>query len=204
MRLRISATAYAPTLAASGLWTEKTMKKELIKKSLETGELHLTFWQREGHYGLVIYLLIIPTIFLFFFIKDVINDNFERAKPEFLVIGLIACGLSFVIYRLQKKRLKFVTIETKLDRDQLTQIIELTGEELKWRPHFIDDQVIIAKTFPGFWSGSWGEQITIIFDKGKIFVNSICDPDSRSSVFSNGRNTKNINLLVERVKAASR
>jgi hypothetical protein len=86
----------------------------------------------------------------------------------------------------------------------LTKIIELTGEELKWRPHYIDDQAVVAKTSPEFWSGSWGEQITILFDNGEILVNSICDPDSRSSVFSNGRNTENINLLVERVKAASR
>jgi hypothetical protein len=88
------------------------MKKELIKKSLETRELHLTFWQKEGHYGLVIYLLVIPTVFLFFFIKDAINGNFEKAKPEFLVVGVIACGLSFITYRLQKKRLKFVAVDT--------------------------------------------------------------------------------------------
>jgi hypothetical protein len=180
------------------------MKKELIKKSLETGELHLTFWQKEGHFGLVIYLLIIPITFLFFSIKDAITGNFDKIRPELLIFGAIACGLSFVTYRLQRKRLKFVTVDTNLDRDQLTKIIELTGEELKWRPLFIDDQVIVAKTFPGFWSGSWGEQIAIMFDNGKILINSICDPDSRSSVFSNGRNTKNINLLVERVKSASR
>lgn len=180
------------------------MKKELIEKSLQTRELQLTFWQKEGHYGLVIYLLIIPTVFLFFFIKDAANGNFDRAKPEFLVVGVIACGLSFMTYRLQRKRLKFVTVDTTLDRDQLTRIIELTGEELKWSPFYIDEQVIVAKTFPGFWSGSWGEQITIIFDNGKVLINSICDPDKRSSVFSNGRNTKNIDLLVERVKAASR
>ena len=95
-------------------------------------------------------------------------------------------------------------VDTKLDRDQLNRIIELTGEELKWMPFYVDDQIIIAKTFPGFWSGSWGEQITIMFDNGRILMNSICDPDKKSSVFSNGRNTKNINLLVERVKAASR
>ncbi|MBK7651543.1 MAG: hypothetical protein IPJ20_13565 [Flammeovirgaceae bacterium] len=180
------------------------MKKELIRKSLETGELQLTPSQKEGHYAIVIALLIIPTVFLFFLIKNLITNDSDKIKPELLIIGIIACGLGFLVYRLQKKRLRFVRVDTKLDRDQLNRIIELTGEELKWMPFYVDDQIIIAKTFPGFWSGSWGEQITIMFDNGRILMNSICDPDKKSSVFSNGRNTKNINLLVERVKAASR
>ncbi len=180
------------------------MKRELINKSLETGELQLTLSQKEGHYGIVIALLIIPTVFLFFLIKNLITNDLDKIKPELLIFGTIASGLGFLAYRLQRKRLRFVTVDTNLDRDQLTKIIELTGEELKWAPFYIDDQVIIAKTFPGFWSGSWGEQITIMFDNGKVLINSICDPDKKSSVFSNGRNTKNISLLVERVKAASR
>lgn len=180
------------------------MKKKLIKKSLETGELQLTLSQKEGHYAIVIAMLIIPTVFLFFLIKNLITNDFDKLKPELFIFGTIASGLGFLAYRLQRKRLRFVTVDTKLNRDQLTKIIELTGEELKWTPFYIDDQVIIAKTFPGFWSGSWGEQITIMFDNGKVLINSICDPDKASSVFSNGRNTKNVSLLIERVKAASR
>jgi hypothetical protein len=179
------------------------MKRELVTRSLETGELQLTFGQKGGHYGIVIYLLTIPAIFLFFFVKDAITGEYKM-QSELLIAGTVAIGISFLIYRFQRKRLKFVTIDTTINRDQLIKIIELTGEELQWRPFYVDDQVIVAKTFPGFWSGSWGEQITIIFDSGKLLVNSICDPDTSSSVFSNGRNSKNINLLVERVKAASR
>jgi len=180
------------------------MKRELLKKSFETGELQLTLSQKEGHYAIVIALLIIPTVFLFFLFKNLITNDIDKIKPELIIFGTVASGLGFLAYRLQRKRLRFVTVETKLDRGQLTKIIELTGDELKWTPYYIDDQVIIAKTSPGFWSGSWGEQITILFDNGKILVNSICDPDKTSSVFSNGRNSKNISLLIERVKAASR
>jgi hypothetical protein len=180
------------------------MKKELIKKSKETGELQLTFWEKETHYGIVIYLLVIPTVFLFFFIKDAISGDTSRMRSELVVFGLVATLLSFLAYRMQKKRLRFTSVDTNLAKDQLTQIIELTAKEFKWTPSYVDDDVIVAKTSPGFWSGSWGEQITIIFDNGKVFINSICDPDKRSSVFSNGRNTQIIDLLVKRVKAASR
>jgi hypothetical protein len=180
------------------------MKKELIKKSLETGELQLTPSQKEGHYAIVIALLIPPTVFLFFLIKYLITNDFDRIKPALLIMGTIGCVLGYIAYRLQRKRLRFVTVDTKLNRIQLKRVIELTGEELDWMPFYVDDQVVIARTLPGFRSGSWGEQITIMFDKEKILVNSICDPSNVSSIFSNGRNTKNIKLLVERVKAASR
>ena len=79
------------------------MKKELIRKSLETGELQLTPSQKEGHYAIVIALLIIPTVFLFFLIKNLITNDSDKIKPELLIIGIIACGLGFLVYRLQKK-----------------------------------------------------------------------------------------------------
>jgi hypothetical protein len=180
------------------------MTRDLIKKSLETGELHLTFSQKEGHFGIAFYLLIIPAFFLFISINDTNSSNFEERKDEIPIIAIVSCGTSLLIYRHQKKMLRFVTIATKLDRAELTKIIETAGHQLNWKPHFIDDQVFIAKTFPGFWSGSWGEQITILFGNEKILINSICDPDNRGSLFSNGRNKKNINLLVELVNAASR
>ena len=179
------------------------MKKELIKKSLETGELQLTFWQKEGHFGIVFYLLIIPAFFLFFFINDTNSSNFYERKIEIPLIVFTSCGISLLTYWHQRKMLKFVTVATKLNREELTKIIETTGEQLDWKPHFMDDQVFIAKTFPGFWSGSSGEQITVLFDNGRILINSIGNPDNRGALFSNGRNKKNINFLVEQVKAVS-
>lgn len=180
------------------------MRSDLIKKSLETGELHLTFSQKEGHFGIVFYLLIIPALFLFFYIKDTNSSNFHERKAEIAIIAFVSCGISLLTYQHQRKMLKFVTVATKLDSAELRNIIETTGKQLKWKPQLINDQVFIAKTFPGLWSGSWGEQITILFDHEKILINSICDPDNRGALFSNGRNRKNIDLLVELVKAGSR
>ena len=66
------------------------------------------------------------------------------------------------------------------------------------------ENAIMAKTRPGFLSGSWGEQITILFDGNTILVNSICDLDMRGSVVPMGRNKKNMNRLIEEIKKASR
>ena len=60
----------------------------------------------------------------------------------------------------------------------------------------------MAKTHPSFSSGSWGEQITILFDNRTILVNSICDLDKKNSVVSMGRNKQNENTLINEIKKA--
>ncbi len=66
----------------------------------------------------------------------------------------------------------------------------------------MDEKIIIAKTHPSIFSGSWGEQITILFDDDRILINSICDPDKKSSVVSMGRNKKNVSKLLEEINQA--
>ncbi|WP_136668314.1 hypothetical protein [Flavobacterium sp. H122] len=86
-----------------------------------------------------------------------------------------------------------------MTREELDPIIEKVAKELEWTSYVVNKKMIIAKTHPNFFSGSWGEQITILFDKNQVLVNSICDPDKRSSVVSMGRNTKNMNRLIEEI-----
>ncbi|MDJ1497635.1 hypothetical protein QNI19_32145 [Cytophagaceae bacterium DM2B3-1] len=76
--------------------------------------------------------------------------------------------------------------------------------ELGWVPYLMDEEVIIAKTYPRLLSGSWGERITILFDNNKVLVNSICDPDKHSSVVLFGGNEKNETRLIEEIEKASR
>jgi hypothetical protein len=122
-------------------------------------------------------------------------------KILFMVIPII---LGLLFYRLQRNRLKFKSISTQLTREELDSVVEKVANELKWIPYVMDKKVIIAKTHPSFFSGSWGEQITILFDKNRVLVNSICDPDKRSSVVSMGRNKQNMSRLIEEIKKASR
>jgi hypothetical protein len=64
--------------------------------------------------------------------------------------------------------------------------------------------LFVAKTNPKWWTGSWGEMITILIDNDKVMINSICDPELRASVFSVGRNRKNVNRLIGNIITASR
>jgi len=48
--------------------------------------------------------------------------------------------------------------------------------------------------------GSWGEQVTLIFSGKKILINSICDPDKKSSIVSYGNNKRNVENILEEIK----
>ncbi|MDP3393032.1 hypothetical protein [Sediminibacterium sp.] len=179
------------------------MTKEQIKYSIETGEMKLGNWDKFTHYGIVGFLFFIPSVLIFLHLKDYfqgIPKPFRESEIWFVIIPFI---LGLLFYRLQRSRLKFQTIDTHLTREEFDPIIEKVAKELEWTPHVMNKNVIIAKTHPSFFSGSWGEQITILFDKNRILVNSICDPDKRSSVVSMGRNKQNMSRLIEEIRKAS-
>jgi hypothetical protein len=180
------------------------MTNEQIKYSIEKGEMKLGNWDKFTHYGIVGFLFFIPALFIFFHLKDYFEGQpkpFHENEILFMVIPII---LGLLFYRLQRNRLKFKSISTQLTREELDSVVEKVANELKWIPYVMDKKVIIAKTHPSFFSGSWGEQITILFDKNRVLVNSICDPDKRSSVVSMGRNKQNMSRLIEEIKKASR
>ena len=180
------------------------MTNEQIKYSIETGEIKLGHWKKFTHYGIVGFLFFIPAMFIFFHLQDYFQGTprpFREGEIWFMIIPSI---LGILFYRLQRNRLKFQSIETNLTRKEFDPIIEKVANELEWTPYAINKKIIIAKTNPSFFSGSWGEQITILFDKNRILINSICDPDKQSSVVSMGRNKQNINRLIDEIKKASR
>ena len=179
------------------------MTEQQRQVSIEKNKLQLPFWDIFSHFSFVGFLFIIPSMFLFFHLKywfDGTTTRFFIGELPFLVIPII---LGVVFYKLQSNRLKFKVVQTNLSRQELVDIIEKVGKELKWYPNEINENYFMAKTHPSFSSGSWGEQITIIFDTNKVFINSICDPDKRSSVVSMGRNKKNVRRLIEEIETAS-
>ena len=179
------------------------MTNEQIKYSIETCKMKLGKWDKFNHYGIVGFLFIIPSTLIFFHLKDYFQGTTRPLREGEIWFFIIPSILGLLFYRLQKNRLKFKSIETNLTREELDPIIEKVANELEWTPYLTNKKIIIAKTHPSFFSGSWGEQITILFDKNRILVNSICDPDKRSSVVSMGRNKKNMNRLIEEIKKAS-
>lgn len=179
------------------------MTKEQKQFILQNNKLRLSFWDKISHFSIVGFLLFIPLIFVFLQLKDALNGTSRPVKESEIYFLIIPTLLALLFYKLQSDRLKFKEVFTTLSRQQLTVIIEKVGNNLKWYPEKINNEVIIAKIHPSFFSGSWGEQITILFDTNRVLVNSICDPDKKSSVVSMGRNKKNVNKLIEEIRNAS-
>ena len=175
------------------------MTKEQIKYSIETGKMKLGNWDKLTHYGIVGFMFIIPTMFIFFHLKAYFQGASKPFQAGEIWIMIIPSILGLLFYWLQKNRLKFKSIDTKLTRFELDPVIEKVANELEWIVYVKNKKLVIAKTQPSFFSGSWGEQITILFDENRILVNSICDPSKRSSVVSMGRNNKNMNRLIEEI-----
>jgi hypothetical protein len=179
------------------------MTKEIYNKSIETREVQLLgFWSNLAHFGLVGFLLFMSSMILFFHLIDFFEgktNSFKDGEIWMIVIPLI---LSPIVYWIQKRRLKFRVIETKLSHVQLKELLIEVAEKLKWEFISTSNNVYIARTNPGFFSGSWGEQISVLFYQNSVFVNSICDPNKRPSVVSLGRNSENENTLIDKINEA--
>ena len=179
------------------------MTKEQVKYSIETKELKLGNWDKLSHYGIVLFLFFIPAMFIFFHLKGYFEGTPKPFKQIEIWCMIIPTLIGILFYRIQLNRLKFKPIQTNLTRDEIEKIIEKVAKELEWHPHIVDEKFIVAKTHPGFLSGSWGEQITVLFDRNQVLVNSICDPDKKSSIVSMGRNIQNEKKLIEEIKKSS-
>jgi hypothetical protein len=179
------------------------MTEQQIDQCLETKELKLSAWGKFEHYSIVGFLFFIPIVIIFFYIKDILGGNMSGFGGGIFLFLIVPSVLGILFYRLQRNRLKFKSVDTNLTRNELNNIINQVSLELKWTIITNNERIIEAKTFPSFFSGSWGEQITILFDNKRLLVNSICDPDKQSSVVSMGRNNKNINKLIDEIKKAS-
>lgn len=182
------------------------MTEEQINRSIETKELKMGRWRMFSHYSISILFLFMAAAMLFYFLNDILtgrDPKVGKTWPALVLFMVVPFILGIVYIRIQRKKLRFYTVTTTQTREQLKKIIRSLAKEQNWQVSFSNEKAIELKSSPGFWSGSWGEQITILFDKETVLVNSICDPDERSSITSYGRNKKNIALIVEEIKNAS-
>lgn len=176
------------------------MTEEDIRHSIEKNEVKLTFWGKIIHYGVVGYLMFIMVLAILSQLSNTANKPAKPLTEGEIWVFIVIVPVIFFIYKLQRRRLKFKSVETNLKRKEINDIIREVALELKWTLESVNENFIVAKTHPGFFSVSWGEQITIIFDQNRVLVNSICDPDKRSSVTSMGRNRKNEMKLMNEIR----
>lgn len=116
----------------------------------------------------------------------------------------IPCCAIHIFFILQRKRLHFTVVKTTLIRAEILAVAGNIVKSNRWELKQKSNTLLIAKTKPPFISGSWGEQITIIYSDNKILINSICDPDKISSVISYGNNKRNVEKILEEMMRLER
>lgn len=175
------------------------MTTDVYNKSIETGELQLGFWEKITHFSIVGFMLFIPSGIIFIHLFKFFSGESSPFQIGEIPIILVPLILAFIFYWTQKQRLKFRIVKSKLNKNQLNEIVLEVAKSLEWKFISKSANAYIAITKPGFFSGSWGEQITILFHENCVYVNSICDPNEKTSVVSWGRNKDNEQTLINKI-----
>ena len=174
------------------------MQDKIIQNALTYNELFLNKQQKRKHFTPAF----APLVLMVFAIVILISPGNKTSQLYFVVFAsIVIIGLIiFLLYRLQKRRLQFLSVQTSKSQKQLIKIIKKVGKELEWHFEVMDKNYVFASTRPGFSSGSWGEQITIVLADNQVLVNSICDLEKQTSLVSMGRNRKNMETLIDAIK----
>jgi len=178
------------------------MTQEQYNKSIETGELQLNCKDMLTHFGVVGFLFFMPLMLLSIHLFQYFKGNPSSLRGDEFYILIIPIIIGFLFFLLQKSRLKLKVLTATLSQKELTSYIEQLCQEWDWKPYFHNKNIFIAKTKMG--GGSWGEQVTILFNGNQVWVNSICDPDKKGSLVSFGRNRENVQAVVDLIENTNR
>jgi hypothetical protein len=172
-----------------------------IQKMKETETLVMTKGRLFWHYSFILFLLFVPVLTTIDVFKYYVTHTYRAPRPieDIISTGYIWVMPAIALYFIQKRRLKFKVLNIGIDPDTFKTATEQTARELEWEIQTKTNDLIVAHRHWN-WTGSWGEMITIIRDKDRILINSICDPDNRPSVASWGMNKVNIKTFEQYVR----
>jgi hypothetical protein len=174
------------------------MKNERTKTMMKTKRLKLTPLQTLTHYGIVLLLLFIVSLTGWSLMEIYVTETYSgvRTADELIKSSLPFLALAIIFAIIQYRRLNFREIQVSYTDEQFQEAILRTVKDLEWRIER-NNKTFFRAVRPWNWTGSWGEMVTIIKDKDRLLINSICDPDHMSSVASYGWNRKNIKTFIK-------
>ena len=184
---------------------KKPMKKEWINIMKQTKRLKLSRWQTLDHFFIVFFILFIPGLTLFSLFEIYVTETYDgvRTADELITTAWPWLIPAVVFYFIQKRRLRFREVKVDYTDQEFQEAIERTAKEYEWQIELNNKNVFRAYR-PWNWTGSWGEMITIIKDKDRLLLNSICDPNKMSSVASFGWNKRNIDTFLKNLVAVKK
>ena len=177
--------------------------QELAAFVIRTGRMNLSVDNATTHYGLTMFFSIFPIVFSGMTVYNCLLGT-PLYNPPLFCLGIV--GVPFLLGALfaytQYRKLFFRKVETNLSIDELYDLIQKLGAANDWYSEHAGNDCFVGHTSRGFLGSSWGEQIFVVFDKGQVWINSICDLQQRAAITSFGRTKKNIRLLEEAIEEA--
>lgn len=114
------------------------------------------------------------------------------------ILFLLSLGL--LLYFVQNRKLRFREVPTTLNEDEIFEVFKSVGQKYQWTIDHAGMDCLVAHTNRKFWTPTWGEQIFLVFDQGRFWINSVNDLTERSCLFSFGRTERNIQQVVDEVR----
>lgn len=188
----------------AGLFFWRRHQKEAAETTapfvLRTGRLNLSFGRWLTHFGIVLYILLIPLALVSLRLAYWWDGDQAPVLAGEVAMLVIPLGAAFFFYRRQRKKLFFHPVDTRLSKEEIVRLMERIGGEEHWTPDYLGDDMLVCHTSPSFLSGSRGEQIFVVFDTNRVWLNSISNLDKKGSVTSFGRTRKQVQWLTDEIR----
>ena len=109
--------------------------------------------------------------------------------------------LALLLFHVQRNRLDFEEVPTRLSIEEIGNLFIELAEVHEWSIDHLGYDCIVAHTNPSMWSFTWGEHIFVVYDSGRVWLNSVNNLDRRSSIVSFGYTRRNLRWIVEAIRA---
>ncbi len=166
----------------------RTME-QIFDNMRKTGRLRLDKTQTLMHYFFVLVLVGIPLL-IALLLRNSIGDAYKTA---FYVITAICLTLAAAYSLRQYRSLRFKVFHAALTEQEFRDMFEHLAKEMHWIAEYSGEGYIVA-TIEFRWT-NWGTLITLIRDRDRILVNSICDLHRKPSTISWGQNRRNVEAV---------
>lgn len=161
---------------------------------LRTRHLPLTTDWATTHYAL-------PSLMVFILCCMLLFDFFSLIYVWGVLLPLWALCIPLLLFRVQRNRLDFEEVPTHLSVEEIGSLFIELAEVHEWSIDHLGYDCIVAHTNPSRWSFTWGEHIFVVYDSGRVWLNSVNNLDRRSSIVSFGYTRRNCRRIVDAIRA---